>query len=259
MTAGDYFTVWIYQGGAVPDVRVIEVRRSHAARAVRRAVRGAQPGGGPGSPAAEDRAPGRNPAGPLMAGPGPCRAPASLTAGPSQVAAGEGSPAWPEGRASASYEAARSVDRYLRVRAKHALAARPELWLGISGRGPVTPDGIYQIVANAGRRAGVAVYPHRFRHHFSHTYQFGPRRYRGRPDGAERLVVSADAGVVRRQCPGCPGPPQLRPDHEWLTGLHGARQLPGALADAGRFPPRFPAGQGHRCCAKLVIRMVRIT
>jgi len=51
-----------------------------------------------------------------------------------------------------SYEAARSVDRYLRVRAKHPLAARPELWLGISGRGPVTPDGIYQIVAQAGKK-----------------------------------------------------------------------------------------------------------
>jgi integrase len=69
-----------------------------------------------------------------------------------------------------SYQAARSVDRYLRVRAKHALAARPELWLRIGGRGPVTPDGIYQVVARAGKRAGVAVYPHRFRHHFSHTW-----------------------------------------------------------------------------------------
>src|ERR1039457_4606357 len=28
VTAGDYFTVWISQGGAVPDVRVIEVRRA---------------------------------------------------------------------------------------------------------------------------------------------------------------------------------------------------------------------------------------
>jgi site-specific recombinase XerD len=68
-----------------------------------------------------------------------------------------------------SYETARSVDRYLRVRAKHPLAPRPELWLGI-GRGPVTPDGIYQIGAKAGKKAGVAVYPHRFRHHFSHTW-----------------------------------------------------------------------------------------
>jgi site-specific recombinase XerD len=69
-----------------------------------------------------------------------------------------------------SYQAARAVDRYLRARAKHPLAARPELWLGTGGRGPVTPDGIYQIVVKAGRRAGVAVYPHRFRHHFSHTW-----------------------------------------------------------------------------------------
>jgi site-specific recombinase XerD len=69
-----------------------------------------------------------------------------------------------------SYQAARSVDRYLRVRAGHPLAGRPELWLGIGGRGPVTPDGIYQIVAGTGEKAGVAVYPHRFRHHFSHTW-----------------------------------------------------------------------------------------
>jgi hypothetical protein len=62
------------------------------------------------------------------------------------------------------------VDRYLRARAKHPLAGRPELWLGTAGRGPVTPDGIYQIVAKAGKRAGVAVYPHRFRRHFSHTW-----------------------------------------------------------------------------------------
>jgi site-specific recombinase XerD len=69
-----------------------------------------------------------------------------------------------------SYQAARAVDRYLRVRARHPLAGRPELWLGTGGRGPVTPDGIYQIVVKAGKRAGVAVYPHRFRHHFSHTW-----------------------------------------------------------------------------------------
>jgi len=28
----------------------------------------------------------------------------------------------------------------------------------------------YQAVARAGERAGVGVYPHRFRHHFSHTW-----------------------------------------------------------------------------------------
>ena len=68
------------------------------------------------------------------------------------------------------FEAARSLDRYLRARARHPQAARPQLWLGAGGRGPLTPNGIYQAVARAGERAGVAVYPHRFRHHFSHTW-----------------------------------------------------------------------------------------
>jgi integrase len=30
--------------------------------------------------------------------------------------------------------------------------------------------GIFQVVARRGRQAGVTVYPHRFRHHFSHTW-----------------------------------------------------------------------------------------
>jgi integrase len=69
-----------------------------------------------------------------------------------------------------SYEAARSLDRYLRVRAGHPLAGRPELWLGVSGRGPLTPAGIYQLVARRGEQAGVAAHPQRFRHHVSHTW-----------------------------------------------------------------------------------------
>ena len=43
-------------------------------------------------------------------------------------------------------------------------------WLGVSSRGPLTATGIYQIVARRGRQCGVNVYPHRFRHHFSHTW-----------------------------------------------------------------------------------------
>jgi site-specific recombinase XerD len=69
-----------------------------------------------------------------------------------------------------SYEAARSLDRYLRARAKHPLAGRPELWLGVNGRGPLTAAGIYQLVAKRGDQAGMAVHPQRFRHHFSHTW-----------------------------------------------------------------------------------------
>ncbi len=77
-----------------------------------------------------------------------------------------------------SYEAARSVDRYLRMRARHAQAWRSQLWLGVNNRGPLTAAGIYQIVARRGRLCGVEVYPHRFRHHFSHTWL-----YRGGAEG----------------------------------------------------------------------------
>lgn len=62
-----------------------------------------------------------------------------------------------------SHDAARAVDRYLRVRARHAQAYRPQLWLGVNNRG---------------RECGVDVFPHRFRHHFSHTWLD-----RGGPEG----------------------------------------------------------------------------
>jgi site-specific recombinase XerD len=68
------------------------------------------------------------------------------------------------------HEAARQVDRYLRVRARHEQAYRLGLWLGTGGRGPLTANGIYQMVRRRGEQAGVDVWPHRFRHHFSHTW-----------------------------------------------------------------------------------------
>ena len=71
------------------------------------------------------------------------------------------------------HEAARRLDRYLRVRAGHELSYRRRLWLGTGGRGPLTANGIYQMVKRRGDQAGVDVWPHRFRHHFSHTWQIG--------------------------------------------------------------------------------------
>jgi site-specific recombinase XerD len=68
------------------------------------------------------------------------------------------------------HQAARSLDRYLRARTRHAQAWRPQLWLGVNNPGPLTATGIYQIVARRGRQCGVNAYPHRFRHHFSHTW-----------------------------------------------------------------------------------------
>jgi site-specific recombinase XerD len=68
------------------------------------------------------------------------------------------------------HEAARRLDRYLRARAGHEQAYRLGLWLGTGGRGPLTGNGIYQMVRRRGEQAGVQVWPHRFRHHFSHIW-----------------------------------------------------------------------------------------
>jgi site-specific recombinase XerD len=68
------------------------------------------------------------------------------------------------------HEAARRLDRYLRARVRHGQAHRLGLWLGTGGRGPLTANGIYQMVKRRGNQAGVDVWPHRFRHHFSHTW-----------------------------------------------------------------------------------------
>lgn len=65
---------------------------------------------------------------------------------------------------------AQAIDRYIRVRAKHAQAHRHALWLGINNRPPMTPNGIYQMIARRGEQCGVAVNPHKFRHHFTHTW-----------------------------------------------------------------------------------------
>lgn len=69
-----------------------------------------------------------------------------------------------------TFDTARAVDRYLRDHARQPQASRPALWLGLRGGGGMTVSGIYQMVRRRGREAGVAVHPHKFRHHFSHTF-----------------------------------------------------------------------------------------
>ena len=76
------------------------------------------------------------------------------------------------------HRAVLSLDRYLRARSRHAQGRRPQLWLGIGSREPLTAAGIYQMTARRGRQCGVDVFPHRFRHHFSHTWLD-----RGGPEG----------------------------------------------------------------------------
>ncbi|PXX66944.1 integrase/recombinase XerD [Nocardia tenerifensis] len=75
-----------------------------------------------------------------------------------------------ERRCKFGFEAARAVDRYVRLRSKHTHAESPKLWLGVNNRPPMTAHGIYQMIVRRGEDCGVAVNPHKFRHHFSHTW-----------------------------------------------------------------------------------------
>jgi site-specific recombinase XerD len=63
---------------------------------------------------------------------------------------------------------AMALDRYLRTRLSHRDAHRPELWLGHSG--PMTSNGIYQVVRQRAEQAGLGkLYPHQLRHTFAHS------------------------------------------------------------------------------------------
>ncbi|MFL1381658.1 tyrosine-type recombinase/integrase [Nocardiopsis protaetiae] len=69
-----------------------------------------------------------------------------------------------------THPTARTLDKYLRWRTKQPDAHLPHFWLSHKG-GPLTESGIYQMVRRRARRAGVDdVYPHRWRHDFSHRY-----------------------------------------------------------------------------------------
>ena len=61
-----------------------------------------------------------------------------------------------------------ALDRYLRVRPTHRFAHRPELWLG--PKGPLTANGIYQVIEKRAKAVGIALHPHQFRHYFAHSW-----------------------------------------------------------------------------------------
>lgn len=66
-------------------------------------------------------------------------------------------------------QTARALDRYLRARADHRLAALPQLWL--APKGPLTTGGLYQMIRRRGRLIGIeGLHPHQFRHTFAHEW-----------------------------------------------------------------------------------------
>lgn len=61
-----------------------------------------------------------------------------------------------------------ALDRYRRARATHKYAARPEWWLGRLG--PLSTDGVGRVIERRGKKLGLHLYPHKFRHTFSHRW-----------------------------------------------------------------------------------------
>jgi integrase len=58
-----------------------------------------------------------------------------------------------------------ALARYERARARHPLARLDAYWLGVTGRGPMTADGIRQMLARRAEAAGLGrVHPHLLRH-----------------------------------------------------------------------------------------------
>ena len=67
-------------------------------------------------------------------------------------------------------KAAAALDGYIRVRARHAQASSPWLWLGVQGHNTahMTDSGIRDMVGRRGDQAGIQnVHPHRFRRSFA--------------------------------------------------------------------------------------------
>lgn len=65
-----------------------------------------------------------------------------------------------------------AVDRYLRERARHPYADRPQLWLGARGRPTLSPDGIDAMLKRRAALAGIeGLHPHVFRHSWASAFR----------------------------------------------------------------------------------------
>jgi integrase len=101
--------------------------------------------------------------------------------------------------------------------------------LGVHNLGPMTANGIYQMITRRDRQAGVDAWPRRFRHHFSHTWLDC-----GGPEGdLMELNGWSSPQMLRRYGASAqrPGPPYL-PTASWKPVLDGTA-LPGRNPDVG--------------------------
>jgi site-specific recombinase XerD len=87
----------------------------------------------------------------------------------------------------------RALDRYLRMRAAHRDAHRPDLWLGKYG--PMTDGGLGQVLKKRCRDAGLpGLHLHQFRHSFADRWLAAG----GQEQDLMRLAGWRDPGMLRR-------------------------------------------------------------
>ena len=87
----------------------------------------------------------------------------------------------------------RALDRYLRLRADHRDARRPQLWLGKYG--PMTAGGLALTLKKRCREAGIdALHLHQFRHTMAHTWLAAG----GQEQDLMRIAGWRDSGMLRR-------------------------------------------------------------
>ncbi len=91
-------------------------------------------------------------------------------------------------------KAAQALTRYVRARKGHPLADKHDaLWLGY--RGPLTGDGVMQMLQRRAERAGIpSIHPHMFRHSFAHRWQVN----KGNEADLQRLAGWRSPAMLRR-------------------------------------------------------------
>jgi len=85
-----------------------------------------------------------------------------------------------------------ALDRYRMARRRHPHSTSDRLWLGLAG--PLTDNGIAQIVRRRAAQAGLRVHPHQLRHTFAHTWLAGG----GQEGDLQRLAGWSSPQMLRR-------------------------------------------------------------